>query len=102
MALALSLLVLRLPHVRSMFYSSPTMQAMDRAHRIGQKKQVRVFRLIVEKSVEEKIVERAERKLFLDAVVIQQGRLAQQDKGLSKGELMNMVGGAGRRRRNDR
>jgi len=67
------------------------LQAMDRAHRIGQKKQVRVFRFVTEKSVEEKIVERAERKLFLDALVIQQGRLTQQDKGLSKGELMSMV-----------
>lgn len=67
------------------------LQAMDRAHRIGQKKQVRVFRLITEKSVEEKIVERAERKLFLDAIVIQQGRLAQIDKGLSRNELMSMI-----------
>ena len=33
------------------------LQAMDRAHRIGQKKQVRVFRFVTEKSVEEKIVE---------------------------------------------
>ena len=64
---------------------------MDRAHRIGQKKPVKVFRLITEQSVEEKIVERAERKLFLDAVVIQQGRLANADKMLSKGELMSMV-----------
>jgi SWI/SNF-related matrix-associated actin-dependent regulator of chromatin subfamily A member 5 len=64
---------------------------MDRAHRIGQKKQVRVFRFVTEKSVEEKIVERAERKLFLDAVVIQQGRLMNADKALSKGELMTMV-----------
>jgi len=67
------------------------LQAMDRAHRIGQKKQVRVFRLITEKSVEEKIVERAERKLFLDAVIVQQGRLAPQDKALSKEALLNMV-----------
>ena len=67
------------------------LQAMDRAHRIGQKKPVRVFRLVTESSVEEKIVERAERKLFLDAVVIQQGRLANADKTLSKGELMSMV-----------
>jgi len=68
------------------------LQAMDRAHRIGQKKQVRVFRLITEGSVEEKIVERAERKLFLDAVVIQQGRLTNAaDNKLSKGELMSMV-----------
>ncbi len=67
------------------------LQAMDRAHRIGQKKQVRVFRLVTEKTVEEKIVERAERKLFLDALVIQSGRLSAQEKGLSKGELMSMV-----------
>ncbi|MBO8695539.1 ATP-dependent helicase, partial [Staphylococcus aureus] len=50
------------------------LQAMDRAHRIGQKKQVRVFRLITENTVEEKIVERAEVKLRLDKLVIQQGR----------------------------
>ena len=64
---------------------------MDRAHRIGQKKQVRVFRFVTEKSVEEKIVERAERKLYLDAVVIQQGRLAQQNKKLSKEEVNSMI-----------
>jgi len=34
--------------------------------------QVRVFRFITEGTVEEKIVERADRKLFLDAAVIQQ------------------------------
>ena len=45
----------------------------DRAHRIGQKKQVHVFRFITESTVEERIVERAEMKLRLDAIVIQQG-----------------------------
>lgn len=39
------------------------LQAMDRAHRIGQKKKVIVYRLVTEGSVEEKIVERAARKL---------------------------------------
>ena len=48
------------------------LQAEDRAHRIGQKKTVRVFRLITENTVDEKIMERAERKLLLDAIVIQQ------------------------------
>ena len=67
------------------------LQAQDRAHRIGQKKQVTVFRLITEGTVEEKIVERAEKKLYLDAVVVQQGRLQQQKKNLSKNELMQMV-----------
>ena len=49
------------------------LQAQDRAHRIGQTKQVRIFRFITENSVEERIVERAEMKLHLDQVVIQQG-----------------------------
>ena len=30
-------------------------QAMDRAHRIGQKKEVQVFRFCVENSIEEKV-----------------------------------------------
>ena len=67
------------------------LQAMDRAHRIGQKKQVRVFRFITENTVEEKIIERAERKLYLDAVVVEQGRLMEKNKTLSKDELMTMV-----------
>lgn len=52
------------------------LQAIDRAHRIGQKKQVRVFRLVTEHTVDEKLVERAEIKLRLDRIVIQQGRLS--------------------------
>ncbi len=64
---------------------------MDRAHRIGQTKEVRVFRLVTEKSVEEKVVERADRKLFLDAAVIQQGRLAEKHAQLSKSEVLHMV-----------
>ena len=39
---------------------------MDRAHRIGQTKQVKVFRLVTENSVEERVVERAEMKLRLE------------------------------------
>ena len=45
----------------------------DRAHRIGQKKQVMIFRMITENTVEERIIERAEMKLHLDNIVIQQG-----------------------------
>lgn len=47
---------------------------MDRTHRIGQKKQVRVIRFITEHTVEQRIVERAEMKLRLDKLVIQQGK----------------------------
>ena len=66
------------------------LQAEDRAHRIGQKKMVRVFRLITEHTVEEKIIERAEKKLLLDAVVIQEGRLASNNK-ISTSEMANIV-----------
>merc|ERR1711865_1048800 len=57
----------------------------------GQKKPVQVFRFITEGTVEEKIIERADRKLYLDAAVIQQGRLAEQNSALDKGDLMKMV-----------
>ncbi|XP_077293323.1 nucleosome-remodeling ATPase imitation SWI isoform X2 [Arctopsyche grandis] len=67
------------------------LQAMDRAHRIGQKKQVRVFRFITENTVEEKIVERAEVKLRLDKLVIQSGRLVDQKAQLNKDEMLNMI-----------
>lgn len=67
------------------------LQAMDRAHRIGQKKQVKVFRMITENTVEEKIVERAEIKLRLDKLVIQQGRLVDNKTALNKDEMLNMI-----------
>jgi SWI/SNF-related matrix-associated actin-dependent regulator of chromatin subfamily A member 5 len=66
------------------------LQAQDRAHRIGQKKEVQVFRFVTEHTVEEKIVERAQQKLKLDAMVVQQGRLREKDK-LSRDELLEAV-----------
>eukprot|EP01048_Picozoa_sp_COSAG05_P011763 COSAG05_NODE_1131_length_5775_cov_33.399930_4_plen_646_part_00 len=67
------------------------LQAQDRAHRIGQKKPVKVFRLVTENTIEEKILDRAMKKLHLDALVIQQGRLAEQEKNMSKQEMMNAI-----------
>ncbi|KAH3669516.1 hypothetical protein OGAPHI_001637 [Ogataea philodendri] len=71
------------------------LQAMDRAHRIGQTKQVRVFRFVTQQAIEEKVLERASQKLRLDQLVIQQGRQlnGQQEKnrGNSKDELLNMI-----------
>ncbi|KAH9385860.1 chromatin-remodeling ATPase INO80 [Nematocida major] len=58
------------------FYDSdwnPTadQQAMDRAHRLGQTKQVTVYRLITAGTIEERIMERAEVKGEIQRMVIQ-------------------------------
>ncbi|KAK9767946.1 ATP-dependent DNA helicase Snf21 [Basidiobolus ranarum] len=50
------------------------LQAQDRAHRIGQTKEVRILRLISENSVEETILARAQYKLDMDGKVIQAGK----------------------------
>ncbi|XP_052863952.1 chromodomain-helicase-DNA-binding protein 1 [Anopheles cruzii] len=47
------------------------LQAQARAHRIGQKNQVNIYRLVTARSVEEDIVERAKQKMVLDHLVIQ-------------------------------
>jgi superfamily II DNA or RNA helicase len=63
------------------------LQAMERAHRIGQTKPVRVFRLVCQGSVEERMVNRAEKKLFLNAMVAE----ADPDEALQ--ELHEDAGG---------
>ncbi|GAA6019928.1 hypothetical protein JCM11491_006709, partial [Sporobolomyces phaffii] len=67
------------------------LQAMDRAHRIGQTKQVYVFRFVTENAVEEKVLERAAQKLRLDQLVIQQGRSQPSTKTANKDDLVDMI-----------
>uniref|UniRef100_A0AAF5D643 Uncharacterized protein n=2 Tax=Strongyloides stercoralis TaxID=6248 RepID=A0AAF5D643_STRER len=67
------------------------LQAMDRAHRIGQTKQVKVFRLVTQNSVEERIQKASEKKLVLDSIVIQQGRDSHNKKGLSGDDMLNAI-----------
>ncbi|KAI8093601.1 SNF2 family N-terminal domain-containing protein [Halteromyces radiatus] len=50
------------------------LQAQDRAHRIGQTKEVRIFRLISANSIEENILAKANYKLDIDGKVIQAGK----------------------------
>jgi SWI/SNF-related matrix-associated actin-dependent regulator of chromatin subfamily A member 5 len=66
------------------------LQAEDRAHRIGQKKQVYIFRFITENAIEEKVIDRATQKLRLDQLVIQQGRQAASKKE-TKEDLVSMI-----------
>lgn len=60
------------------FYDSdwnPTVdqQAMDRAHRLGQTKQVTVYRLICKGTIEERILQRARKKSEIQRMVISGG-----------------------------
>lgn len=69
------------------FYDSdwnPTVdqQAMDRAHRLGQTKQVTVYRLITKNSVEERIMQRAKQKDKIHKVVIAGGAFKDDDNGI--------------------
>ncbi|KAL8757476.1 MAG: hypothetical protein Q9184_004192 [Pyrenodesmia sp. 2 TL-2023] len=49
------------------------LQAMARAHRIGQTKPVSVFRLVSKETIEEEVLERARNKLMLEYITIQKG-----------------------------
>ncbi|PVU91306.1 hypothetical protein BB561_004475 [Smittium simulii] len=67
------------------------LQAQDRAHRIGQTKQVIVYRFITENAVEEKVLERAMQKLRLDQLVIQNTNQTQASNAISRDHLLSMV-----------
>lgn len=69
---------LTLSLLQVIFYDSdwnPTVdqQAMDRAHRLGQTKQVTVYRLICKGSIEERILQRAREKSEIQKLVISGG-----------------------------
>ncbi|RMZ88561.1 hypothetical protein DV736_g4214, partial [Chaetothyriales sp. CBS 134916] len=49
------------------------LQAMARAHRIGQTRPVSVYRLVSKETIEEEILERARNKLMLEFLTIQRG-----------------------------
>ncbi|KAK9480623.1 SNF2 family N-terminal domain-containing protein [Lipomyces japonicus] len=62
------------------FYDSdwnPTIdsQAMDRAHRLGQTKQVTVYRLLVRGTIEERMRDRAKQKMHVQQVVMEGGTI---------------------------
>ncbi|KAK0853315.1 transcriptional regulator [Friedmanniomyces endolithicus] len=67
------------------------LQAQDRAHRIGQKNEVRILRLITSKSVEEKILERAQFKLDMDGKVIQAGKFDNKSTNEERDEMLRVM-----------
>lgn len=64
---------------------------MDRAHRIGQRKNVYVYRLVTQGTVEEKIIQRQAIKLKVDQIFIQQGRKVSNSLALNKQEYEKII-----------
>ncbi|KAJ6700037.1 CHROMATIN-REMODELING ATPASE INO80 [Salix purpurea] len=76
------------------FYESdwnPTLdlQAMDRAHRLGQTKDVTVYRLICKETVEEKILQRASQKHTVQQLVMTGGHV--QDDLLAPEDVVSLL-----------
>ncbi|CAH6722983.1 nuclear protein Sth1p/NPS1 [[Candida] jaroonii] len=67
------------------------LQAQDRAHRIGQKNEVRILRLITNDSVEEVILERAHQKLDIDGKVIQAGKFDNKSTAEEQEEFLKKL-----------
>ncbi|KAL1392318.1 SNF2 family N-terminal domain-containing protein [Phyllosticta capitalensis] len=67
------------------------LQAQDRAHRIGQKNEVRILRLISSNSVEEKILERANFKLDMDGKVIQAGKFDNKSTNEERDAMLRIM-----------
>eukprot|EP00189_Rhodosorus_marinus_P008285 CAMPEP_0184753440 /NCGR_PEP_ID=MMETSP0315-20130426/44101_1 /TAXON_ID=101924 /ORGANISM="Rhodosorus marinus, Strain UTEX LB 2760" /LENGTH=2740 /DNA_ID=CAMNT_0027232815 /DNA_START=1 /DNA_END=8224 /DNA_ORIENTATION=- len=68
------------------------LQAQDRVWRIGQKNEVRVFRLVSANTVEEKILEQANQKLRKDQLIIQAGKFDNKSSDAERTELLkNML-----------
>ncbi|KAF1956241.1 hypothetical protein CC80DRAFT_71737 [Byssothecium circinans] len=59
------------------------LQAMARAHRIGQQKPVSVYRLVSKDTIEEEILERARNKRMLEFITIQRGVTDRQQQEIN-------------------
>ena len=60
---------------------------MDRAHRVGQTKQVTVYRLVCKGTIEERILERAREKSEIHRLVIQGGSFKGKSADLKPKEV---------------
>ena len=82
------------------------LQAMGRVHRIGQTKPVHVYRLVSPGTVEERMLQRQKRKLFLDGAVTRTSTMAagaaaaaaarrpgdqEEEEGMSSSDLLSSV-----------
>lgn len=71
------------------------LQAQDRAHRIGQRSDVSVFRLVTCSPVEEKILSRATEKLNMSELVVEAGKFdkssVENDNSLERKKMMEVL-----------
>jgi SNF2 family DNA or RNA helicase len=84
------------------FYDSdwnPAMdaQAQDRAHRIGQTRDVHIYRLVTQSTVEENILVKARQKRHLDYLVMTEGNFSEESLFNTKG-LQDIFGGSGEKK----
>lgn len=69
-------------------------QAEDRCHRIGQTKPVTIYRLVTKNTVDENVYEIAKRKLVLDAAVLENGAMVDNEGDVPEktmGEILSAI-----------
>jgi len=70
----------------------PDIQAIGRTHRLGQKKTVHIYRLATSGTIEERMLERAEKKLYLDRMVTRDDAVAMSvDEGEDSEKLLSLL-----------
>merc|ERR1739844_248403 len=66
-------------------------QALSRAHRIGQKNKVMIYRFVTRNTVEERVTQVAKKKMMLTHLVVQPGMSGQGKANLSKKEIDDIL-----------
>lgn len=66
-------------------------QAQDRAHRIGQRNDVRVFRLVAAAPIEERILARATDKLNMNSLVVEAGKFNKDSRAHERRQMLETL-----------
>merc|ERR1712156_410964 len=66
-------------------------QALSRAHRLGQKNKVMIYRFVTRNTVEERVTQVAKKKMMLTHLVVQPGMFGQGKANLSKKEIDDIL-----------
>ena len=66
-------------------------QALSRAHRIGQKNKVMIYRFVTRNTVEERVTQVAKKKMMLTHLVVQPGMSGSSKANLSKKEIDDIL-----------